>query len=61
MSTRGGADTREVSIVIVDDEDDLRGAVAEHLGDEGYRVSGVANAAAFRGAGRRYSDRRRHS
>jgi DNA-binding response OmpR family regulator len=48
MSTRGGADTREVSIVIVDDEDDLRGAVAEHLGDEGYRVAGVASAAAFR-------------
>jgi DNA-binding response OmpR family regulator len=48
MSTRRGAGTDEVSIVIVDDEDDLRGAVAEHLGDEGYRVSGVASAAAFR-------------
>jgi DNA-binding response OmpR family regulator len=32
----------------VDDEDDLRSAVAEHLGDEGYHVAGVANAQAFR-------------
>ena len=48
MSTKGSADTRRVSIVIVDDEDDLRSAVAEHLGDEGYHVAGVANAQAFR-------------
>jgi DNA-binding response OmpR family regulator len=48
MSTGGTSDTHQASIVIVDDEDDLRSAVAEHLGDEGYRVAGVANAAAFR-------------
>jgi DNA-binding response OmpR family regulator len=48
MSTRGGAGNREVSIVIVDDEEDLRDAVVESLGDEGYRVAGVGDAAAFR-------------
>jgi len=48
MSTGGRADTHQVSIAIVDDEDDLRIAVAEHLSDEGYCVAGVASAAAFR-------------
>jgi len=48
MSTRGEGGTQGVSIVIVDDEEDLRDAVVESLGDQGYRVAGVADAAAFR-------------
>jgi DNA-binding response OmpR family regulator len=48
MSKEGGANNHQASIVIVDDEDDLRGAVAEYLGDEGFRVSGVGSARAFR-------------
>ena len=33
------------SIVIVDDEPDLRSMLADHLGREGFRVSGCANGA----------------
>lgn len=45
----GGASSLASRIVIVEDEPDLRDAVAEYLGANGYDVATADNAAAMRG------------